>query len=175
MNEWPEWLTDKLTYAVDTMFWEYAFHFLPSSHSTTLTSGDGKSRARLEDVRGAAPTLLPLGKYEKEKEDACWHHGFSSSTLDWNSTKVKDDRALHFRGKAKAAQSRHYTSRQELLEGRGTVTPRGSVVTWNCDSTVTLAHLSCRRAPQAVLDSQEDVARSSRDSRQATVDVCRDL
>ena len=48
--------------------------------------------------------------------------------MGWNSTKVKEDRVRHFREKVKAAQRRYYTSHQELLEGRGTYTPRGPVM-----------------------------------------------
>ena len=93
-----------------------------------MTTEDAGSRVGEEDVSGAPTLLAALGKYE-EKEEACWHRGPSSPAMGWNSTKVKEDRVRYFREKAKAAQRRYYTSRQELLDGRGTSRPRGPVMT----------------------------------------------
>lgn len=54
-----------------------AFHFLPSSHSTAMTSGGvgGGSRQETRMEGDPPPFLLPLEKCEKEKEDARWPQG----------------------------------------------------------------------------------------------------
>ena len=121
---------------------------LPSSHSISTTSGDGRSRAGGEpDLRGVPLSCL-WGKYEKKKQDASWHHGTSSPTVGWNYRKAKGDRVILVKGRAKAIRSMYCTSHQEFLEGRGISIHRGPVLTQNCNSTVTLAFSSCRRALQ---------------------------
>lgn len=84
--------------------------------------------------------------------------------LGWNSKKGRGVELSPSRGKREPLRTCAALTGGNSWGTEGTSIPRGPAVTWNRNSTVTLAYSSCRRESGAVLHSQEDAAGASGES-----------